>query len=233
MSSLESDVGIIKTLRLANFRHTLADSRLLLGLFRNRKKISYPFKGKFDSKVRNLTDDEAEALLRGALIICITAIETYIESFIDARFRNRLIDAKKPEDIDEAFNATYDSWRLTENPANPKYAKAWAGSEWKKVVFNKFKNDVKTFNTPSPGNINKLFKLYCGIPNILGLCSWAEVTSESVKTTLEDLIELRGNLVHKGKKILGDTPILSEKEVSQAIDFSENLIKYFEKAVPG
>jgi hypothetical protein len=53
-------------------------------------------------------------------------------------------------------------------------------------------------NTPSSTNIRKLFKKYLEVDIIAGW-KWQRVSSSAACQKLDRLIELRGDLVHRGK----------------------------------
>lgn len=225
-----------KTLRKGNFKHTLDDSRTLLGIFRNRGKIKSP-RGKFvfDTKVPLLSDTEAEALLRSALILSITAIEVYIEDALRDKFeRELLLNAKTPEDISQTFEHAYASWQDThKGHKKAEYDKAWGESGWKTTILEKFKNDIRNFHNPKSENINKLFKRYAGIDRIIAKCSWMGMPATDVNDTLDKIIDLRGKIVHKGNKLLSDYISISENDASQAIIFSEKFMACLEQKLFG
>ena len=214
-----------------NFRHTLGDAKLLFGLYCNRKNIKSPVKGTFDKSYSAINVEEAGALLRGAIILIVTAIEVYIETILEKRFHSCLNTAKTPEDMREAFTAACESWRQKKNPSNLDCEKSWAGMGWRNLICDKFMADIRGFNNPNPKNINRLFRLYCNTPDVMSQCAWDKMPKEEVTKELERIIKIRGDVVHRGKRIVSEYTIVSDTDVGQAIVFAENIIRCFENAV--
>jgi hypothetical protein len=102
---------------------------------------------------------------------------------------------------------------------------------WKNIIHDKFKEDIRRFNTPNANNINRLFKLYCKTPDVMSQCAWDKMSAEEVTKELARFIEIRGDVVHRGKRIVSDYRMVSDTEVRQAIVFFENLIKCFENVI--
>ena len=83
--------------------------------------------------------------------------------------------------------------------------KVWdlAGTGWKDVAINYrenvIKQDISTFNTPKPHNINALFKKLFGIESISDSWNWQGMSKSAAYTKLKKFVETRGAIAHRGE----------------------------------
>ncbi|MGQ0604862.1 MAG: HEPN domain-containing protein [Anaerolineales bacterium] len=146
-------------------------------------------------------DPNLEVLKRAGIILTVTAGETFIENILIAQFEARLGQALNPDTMRETFNFVAQTW-LDTKPKPPDLDQ-WAGEGWKKLMLARFMHDIEGLNTPSNSNIRKLFARYLGI-DITSRWKWSRVSATQACQKLDRLIELRGNLAHKGKDHLFD-----------------------------
>ena len=82
--------------------------------------------------------------------------------------------------------------------------KVWdlAGDGWKSVVVSYrdevIREEISTFNTPKPHNVDNLFQKLLGIEKISSNWSWQGVTTDSASAKLRKFIETRGAIAHRG-----------------------------------
>lgn len=215
----------------ANFKATIKNAYNLLDLYKIRKNIPMPNRTDFDEPDAKISDEDAKVFLRSALIMVVTAIEGYIEYVVERFFEYKLKIASTPKDVENASNYAFASWCKGRKLNNLDDIKEWNGTNWKKLVLKEFNNDIKSFNTPSSKNINKLFKRYYSIPNIISQCKWKETSSKDVREVLDWIIKLRGRAVHKGKDLFEPYEKISFNHAEYFIGFSEVLIICLNKII--
>jgi len=82
--------------------------------------------------------------------------------------------------------------------------KVWdlAGDGWKTVVGNYrdqiIREEVATFNTPKPHNVDSLFKKLLGIEKVSAYWFWQGMSETSACSKLKKFIETRGAIAHRG-----------------------------------
>lgn len=143
---------------------------------------------------------ELEALKRAALILAVTAWESFVEDTVSSELEKKLNAATKPSDLQSIFNGIAAEWLDPDrSPARhgPDLAK-WTGDQWKTRVRESLAIYLETFHTPNTENTSKLFKRYLGI-QIQGSWSWNRVSASNAQEKLDALIKLRGRVVHRGK----------------------------------
>ena len=82
--------------------------------------------------------------------------------------------------------------------------KVWdlAGDGWKNVVKNYrseiVRDEIATFNTPKPHNVNTLLKKLLDIDKVSATWSWQGMSKQSAYEKLKKFIETRGAIAHRG-----------------------------------
>jgi hypothetical protein len=82
--------------------------------------------------------------------------------------------------------------------------KVWdlAGDGWKTVVTTYrdqvIKEEIATFNTPKPHNVDALYKKLLGIESVCSTWHWQGMSSQGAKDKLKAFIETRGAIAHQG-----------------------------------
>jgi hypothetical protein len=142
-------------------------------------------------------DPNLEVLKRAGIILTVTAWETLIETILTAQFETRVANASTPDDIKSTFNHVAQAWLDSTKPKPPDLAQ-WTGTSWKTLILDRFRRDIAELNTPSSANIRRLFKKYLEV-DIISSWKWQRVSSTVACQKLDRLIELRGDLVHRGK----------------------------------
>lgn len=194
-----------------NFEFALGDVKILLGLHDSKTKRS---KGR---PARDL-----EVFKRAGVILAVTAWETFIEDTLRDQFGDRLRDAQSPQDIQSTFNAVAQSW-LERDELKPPDVAAWTLNGWKTVLGNKLEDDLSALNTPNSKNIRKLYKRYLG-EDITQSWRWKRVSSSGACKKLDDLIFLRGKLVHRGRELFEEKASVRRGDVVNATGLLEKLV---------
>ncbi|HET9284494.1 MAG TPA: HEPN domain-containing protein [Candidatus Angelobacter sp.] len=209
-------VTTITTAR-SNFNYAIGDVSILLKTHDTETKRNA---GRPD---RNL-----EVFKRAGVILAITAWEAYIEDTLAAQFSERLKKATSPHDIKRAFNSVSHSW-LSSQPKPPELAK-WTGEGWKDAIREKFNHDVSALNTPDSANIKVLFERYLDL-DITKYWRWSNICSSKACEKLDELIHLRGELVHKGKEIFDLKAKVLRRNLLEAKQTIERLVACTDRAL--
>lgn len=176
-----------------------------------------------------------EALKRSALILAVTAWESFIEDTVTQQLNRRVGAAETPSELKSVFNSVADEW--LDPVRSPKRHGPdlihWAGEAWKTLIIDSLKRTLDTFHTPNSENTNRLFKRYLGIA-ICDHWSWQGVARDSASKQLDDLIALRGRVVHRGKTIhpfsKNETDI-RRSDVVKALNLVYSLVDATERAL--
>jgi hypothetical protein len=87
-----------------------------------------------------------------------------------------------------------------------------AGENWRTVLNERKKlfevERNRGFNTPKAANIDRLFRQTLGIRRISESWCWEGVTAEGARAALDNFIELRGKIAHRGSI---DEPLNKER----------------------
>lgn len=175
---------------------------------------------------------QRRVLLRSSIILIMSAWEQFIETALTLSFSEALQNATDPKEIQPAFNTVAGMWYenissgYPHKPKPPDFEK-WTGSEWKKLLKERFERELSALNTPSGINLDKLSKRYLGVKLSEGW-SWKGVSSERAQQRLDALINLRGALAHTFSP---KPPQLNVRRVIQALNLITNMAICTEKAL--
>lgn len=132
--------------------------------------------------------------VRAALVVLCTAWEVYIEDVIEESIKVITeAPAVAPSDLADSLRTGIGNMiRKKDNP--------WclAGDEWRSYTREYVKNKLKSLNTPSVENVDELLHTLLGIDRALDECTWQGMGSDRLTSNLTDLIEYRGEVVHRG-----------------------------------
>lgn len=194
----------------SNFEFSLGDVKTLLNLH--------------DSKTgrgKGRPARELEVLKRAGVILAVTAWETFIEDALKEEFRERVNSARSPKDVESPFNSVARTW-LARNKLKPPELAKWTLDGWKEMLLQEFFEEVGALNTPSSSKIRELFKKYLG-EDITKDWRWQGVSSPAACRRLDDLIRLRGELVHRGRELFEKARV-HRHHVVDAIALLERLV---------
>ncbi len=182
-----------------NFQFSLSDAYVLL-------KADYAE----IKETLNSSDQDTEVFRRAGVILTVTAWETFIEDTLTLHFEKLMKKARTPDDIKSIFNKLVRDWIDNKGKnIHPPDIEQWVGDGWKKMLLYKFKNDIARFHTPNSENIKKLFERYLNL-NVESCWEWDEMSHEKACQELDKCIELRGEIVHKGRNPSKDETKLIE-----------------------
>ncbi|MCI0698256.1 DUF4160 domain-containing protein [candidate division KSB1 bacterium] len=178
---------------------------------------------------------ELEALKRSALILTVTAWESFVEDTVTEQFTAKLNVATTPAEVKGVFNSVADEW-LDPNRSLRRHGPdlvAWTGDGWKELILQAFLATLEAFHTPNTENTNKLFKKYLGIA-IKQNWSWRGISSSMAQQQLDNLINLRGRVVHRGRTLhplSKKLPDIKRAIVVRALNLVYNLVGATERAL--
>lgn len=152
---------------------------------------------------KRLSPDDAtdkEAFIRSGIILTVTAWEIFIEDTIKARFYDLVSKASDVEDMKKIVNMIAQSWisKFGDRRPNVKDVLRWSGDGWKAVVLEQFNDELSAFHSPNSGNISALFNRYIDT-DIRSIWTWQGTTSDEACSKLDEMIIIRGGLVHRGR----------------------------------
>ncbi len=141
-----------------------------------------------------------DVLNKSAVIFVAAAWEAFIEDVATQAIDHILQQANDHSSIPLSIRKAV-AIKLEQNPHE---LKVWelAGDGWKTAVTD-YRDDVvreeiSTFNTPKPHNVNNLFKKLLGIEKISANWNWQGMSEKSANTKLRKFIESRGAIAHRG-----------------------------------
>lgn len=178
---------------------------------------------------------ELEALKRSALILAVTAWESFVEDTVASELKRKLDTSSKASDMQSIFNAVAEEWLDPERSPKrhgPDLAK-WIGDGWKIRVLDSLQKALETFHSPNTEKTNKLFKRYLGI-TVQDKWSWQGVSSRTAQKKLDELIKLRGRVVHRGKTLhpmSAKVPDIKRRTVVDALNFLYKLVSATESTL--
>ena len=165
-------------------------------------------------------DIKLEVLKRAAIILLVTAFESFIEQAVVSAFERKLDEAHQPNDMLPTFDSLAESWtsRLSSRRIKPRELAQFAGNGWKTLLLEMCREEVRAFNSPKFGNIDRLFRKYLSVTaeEILKPPGYNRVW---VRTNLDILISYRGHLVHEGKLALSPSRGVPRSKVLKSRNF--------------
>ena len=102
-----------------------------------------------------------------------------------------------------------------------------------KFMYARLKEELKRFNNPSSDKTRKLFLDYAGV-DVTKLWKWSNYEPASAKKKLDELLGIRGDIVHRSKEPdAGGSPKphpVKRDDLAKAIRFLKGLVDATEKA---
>ena len=209
----------ILTIRKADFEKSISDVKTLMSLY-----------DELASTKSGRPHVEYEVLKRAAIILLVTAWESFIEDMIIQEFEKRLNNANNPKDVQTTFNSFANSWssKIISRDIKPNELDSLTGDGWKILLLNMCRKEISSFNSPNYDNIDRLFKKYFDISaeQVLKVPGYNKMW---IRTNLNGLINYRGNLVHRGKQMFGVSEGVPKQKVVKAIRLISGCVKSIEK----
>lgn len=191
---------IIEMVRpLANFSFAMDDVKRLLSLHDSETK-----------RRRGRPSRQSAVFKRAAVILQITAWESFIEDAIRGSAMVALEYAASPADVQTWFNSAAHGW-LGASPKAPTLVQ-WAGDGWKALLKQKLEADLQNLNTPGSVNVRALSRRYLAT-DLPSQWIWSRTTPSVVAKRLDELIRLRGRLVHRGPEFFKADALLRQHAV--------------------
>lgn len=174
--------------------------------------------------------EDAEVLKRAALIMVVTAFESYIEDYLREKFPPRLAEATNSGNFSEIFVTVAKQW-LRENSEKPALFTEWTGDGWKDLLNTNLEHRIKALNTPKSNVVISLFRQFLGI-ELSKVWIWQGYGFEAACKRLDEIVVLRGRIAHVARKG-GSTPTkheVSRLELKKYLAFFEGIVAATEKA---
>nr|WP_246011062.1 HEPN domain-containing protein [Nocardia mexicana] len=134
-------------------------------------------------------------LLRSGVALCYTAWEVFVEEAL-LETVELLLESTEPHSLPGTFR----DW-IVEGKPSPW---AFVGDGWRSealaLVHKRIEGDGKGrfgFNTASVGNVDGLYNQVLGFSPIYAV-KWSGRSNAMVRRDVSDLVEIRGEIVHKG-----------------------------------
>jgi RiboL-PSP-HEPN len=145
---------------------------------------------------------ELEVLKRSALILAVTAWESFIEDTVTEQLDKLLKSTSDPAAIPSIFNNIAHEWLEQARSGNKKPPDLilWTADNRKNLVHQSLLRNLNSFHTPNSANTARMFKRYLDV-DIVKKWAWKGVSPDEAQKQLDALIKLRGRIVHKGRTI--------------------------------
>lgn len=207
------------TIARFNFEYALQDVALLL-------KHHDSLHGGAPGRPRR----ELEVFKRSAVILTVTAWESYIEHTFRTEFGKHLEAATSPAELESAFSAAADQWLQSKDARRPRELSRWTGEGWKSVVRSRFEDEVASLNTPDSKRVQKLSTRYLGV-DVVKSWVWQRTSSGSAAERLDKLIALRGKLVHRGRELFNLQESVRRSDVVSGSRLVRKLVECTDKSL--
>lgn len=165
--------------------------------------------------------EETEVLKRAALILAVTAWESFLEDLLKEKFLPILQSTKTASELESAFNSAVALWLAKEKGDHHKTLITWTGDGWKHHVKAQFEKKILTLNSPGSVNCHSLFKVYLGI-DLKYHWRWRGYNSETASKRLDEIIRIRGLVTHNSRRSTSRIPIkhvISRKDLVSYTNF--------------
>lgn len=176
---------------------------------------------------------QLEALKRSALILAVTAWESFVEDTVKQQLKIILDAASTPSQIQSIFNSAAQEWLEPEGGkrVGPNLV-SWTGDSWKQVIQDSLLAKLDRFHTPNTANVDTLFKRFLNQSSISSSWYWQNCKSGTATRNLNSLIRLRGRAVHRGitfHPMSQPEPSMKRAAVIKALNLIYNLMDSTEK----
>jgi len=173
--------------------------------------------------------EEAEVLKRAALIMAVTAFESYIEDYLRETVPPRLSAALTPEKFKLVFEVVAKKW-LKEHPDKPAAFIEWTGEGWKALLTTNLDQRIKALHTPKSDVVTGLFRHFLGV-ELSQYWLWQGYAFEAACKRLDEIVTLRGRIAHIARKGGGQPTKheVSRIELKKYLTFFEGIVAATEK----
>jgi len=176
--------------------------------------------------------DLKSASLKAALILTVTAWETYVEE-IFRTYRDYLLSlsvsspSEHPQ-LSKMFNRAANQW-FEGKPRKPSDLEAWIGDGWKERLRETTDRAIASLNTPKCANLSKLFK-WVGW-NITQSWGWSHFSAAKICEKIDEIVSKRGELAHSSGDLLSRSAQVRANFVHTSVQFFERLVEWVESAI--
>lgn len=173
--------------------------------------------------------EEAEVLKRAALIMAVTAFESYIEDYLRETVPPRLSAAVTPEKFKPVFELVAKKW-LREHPEKPAAFVEWTGNGWKDLLTTNLDQRLKALHTPKSEVVIGLFRQFLGV-ELSKYWVWQGYAFAPACKRLDEIVSLRGRIAHVARKggVKPTKHEVSRLELKKYLIFFEGIVSATEK----
>lgn len=100
-----------------------------------------------------------------------------------------------------------------------------AGNGWKKIMSSYVEKLLNNFHTPSPANVDRLFKNLFDVSSLSSSWKWAGMSSDNSTLKLDELIEIRHDIAH-GQEI---PKSVTKKNAETFLNLVETIVQKTDK----
>jgi hypothetical protein len=198
----------------SGFEASIKDADQLFALYEKERLAAAP-----------IVPEEIEVLKRAALILSVTAWETYLEDFLREKFLPLLGAAAQPSDIQSAFNTVAAKWIDNNRGTLQNTLSDWTGDGWKGKIRAYFNEQIAVLNTPNSENCSRLFKVFLRV-ELKDYWKWRGYNSAQAASRLDAIISVRGKVTHVARKAISSAPakhIVSRADIESYIRFIKEI----------
>lgn len=208
----------IFTIARGTFDASVSDVREILDVYDRRPKRSDSWR-----------HVDGEALLRAAVILTATAWETFIEDTLTGEFAERIDAARDPQEVASTFNYCAQRW-LEGKPQSPTLAD-WTGDGWKAKLRLQCEAEVGGISNPSAKRTREAFERFLNHKNVTASWRWRGVSPQRACKMLDDLLEHRGALAHRGRPMFQKRSSVTRRDAQRYLDLVCQLVRCTELAI--
>lgn len=144
---------------------------------------------------------DVEVLNKSAIVLLTACWENYIEDLVKEAFNYLLLNAEEHTAFPNSVLAK--ASKELKNDRDDRRVWELAGTGWQNVLKNyqdtTLIKEIDHFHVPRPTNIDELYNKLLGIQNITTTWNWQKMSNESAIETLNNFIDLRGEIAHSLK----------------------------------
>ena len=173
--------------------------------------------------------EEAEVLKRAALMMAVTAFESYVEDYFREMVPPRLSAAQTPKEFKQVFELVAKKW-LKEHPDKPAGFVERTGDGWKALLTANLNQRLKALHSPKSEIVIGLFRHFLGV-ELSKHWLWQGYPFDAACKRLDEIVSLRGRIAHIARKG-GMQPTkheVSRIELKKYLNFFEGIVGATEK----
>lgn len=204
----------MQTSAYLTFQVALGDAKQLMEIYDEELAASIP-----------TVPERIEVLKRAALILGVTAWETYLEDLLNETFGPLLRTTESPTALPSAFDQVAKRWLKNPESLSATGLTSWTGDRWREHFQNFFDGEIRAHNTPNSKNARKLFRTFLNI-DLATIWKWRGYNFEAACKRLDEMVTKRGAITHVARRRSSSLPTkhaLSRHQVNSYLQFLEEI----------